>query len=424
MCLDSILMELISLKKEGEYWDFKKCWHDNTADLVKDIICLANNTTVDKKDGYLIFGIEDSLYNIVGIKNDNKRKNEENLIGILAELRWGGENIPLVKVKTIIIKDCEIDIVIVKNESCTPYYLLEDYTKPIPHKDSCKTVVRAGVVYSRCGDRNTNSNKCATKAALEFLWKKRFGLVGTDEEKVIKRLQNVEAWYYDEEDDVFCNFEYGDIMLKKYSERNEEFGNSLPELSTMVMDFPYLFTHMINWNLCSTNESVTITEWKISINNRKLEKSIFSVQASKSEYPHVQPQTFRLENDVLANKLNKVITTVPYKAYIANSIEYFACYLYYKKFSYHDYCTDYNGAFKIIPVFINEVEHQHFITYLGNNKKKFDNEVIMASVEEVCPEYAVNANSIIVYKLGKVMVRWLKEWRAENKVVFNTIFDK
>lgn len=28
--------------KEGECWDFKQEWHDNIADLVKDIICFAN----------------------------------------------------------------------------------------------------------------------------------------------------------------------------------------------------------------------------------------------------------------------------------------------------------------------------------------------------------------------------------------------
>lgn len=37
--------KLISLKQEGSYWDFKREWYsqDKKADLLHDIICMANN---------------------------------------------------------------------------------------------------------------------------------------------------------------------------------------------------------------------------------------------------------------------------------------------------------------------------------------------------------------------------------------------
>lgn len=35
--------ELISMKQEGPYWDFKREWHTENGDLLHDIICMANN---------------------------------------------------------------------------------------------------------------------------------------------------------------------------------------------------------------------------------------------------------------------------------------------------------------------------------------------------------------------------------------------
>ena len=60
MELKYIVESLINKASEGSYWDFKQSWHSNNADLLKDIICMANNTTIDMQDGYIIFGIEDS----------------------------------------------------------------------------------------------------------------------------------------------------------------------------------------------------------------------------------------------------------------------------------------------------------------------------------------------------------------------------
>lgn len=71
------------------------------------------------------------------------------------------------------------------------------------------------MIYSRVGDRNTSSAECATKQATEFLWKKRFGLVGSDEIKVVNRLKNADSWYSTDEYDTFYNREYGDITIQR-----------------------------------------------------------------------------------------------------------------------------------------------------------------------------------------------------------------
>lgn len=180
MELRNIVESFINKAYEGSYWDFKRNWYENTTDLLKDIICMANNTTTDMQDGYIIIGIEDKTFNIIDVSSDSNRKNQENIIGFLSSQSWSSEEIPNVEVKTIKIDNKEIDVIIIRNSDVTPYYLLKDYSK-IDNSGKEKFVVRAGVIYSRVGDRNTSSSECATKQAVEFLWKKRFGLVGSDD---------------------------------------------------------------------------------------------------------------------------------------------------------------------------------------------------------------------------------------------------
>ena len=60
---------LISLKKEGDFWDFKLKHHDNPVDLVKDITCLAN-TVRHNGSRYLILGVCPDTYQVTGINAD------------------------------------------------------------------------------------------------------------------------------------------------------------------------------------------------------------------------------------------------------------------------------------------------------------------------------------------------------------------
>ena len=70
--LKQLIEKLIATKREDDWWDFKQCHHNNTVALLHDIICLANNRA--DRDAYLIFGVEDKTWNIVGVENDAKRK--------------------------------------------------------------------------------------------------------------------------------------------------------------------------------------------------------------------------------------------------------------------------------------------------------------------------------------------------------------
>ena len=70
---DSEIRRLISLRQEGEYWDFKKEWYQNKPDFLQDIICMANN--LSNHDGLIIIGVdEENDYSICDVTNDSNRR--------------------------------------------------------------------------------------------------------------------------------------------------------------------------------------------------------------------------------------------------------------------------------------------------------------------------------------------------------------
>ena len=48
------IYDIIASKREGDYWDFKQVYHSNKADLIHDILCMANNRS--GKDGLYNLG--------------------------------------------------------------------------------------------------------------------------------------------------------------------------------------------------------------------------------------------------------------------------------------------------------------------------------------------------------------------------------
>jgi len=410
MELKLIVESFINKAYEGSYWDFKQKWHENNADLLKDIICMANNTTTDMQDGYIIFGIEDKTFNIIGVSEDSNRKNQENIIGFLSALFWSGEEIPNVEVENLKIDNVEIDVLIIHNSSATPYYLLKDYSKCDAGKN--KTVIHAGVIYSRVGDRNTSSAECATKQSAEFLWKKRFGLVGSDDFKVIKRLQNIDSWYSVDEFNTIYNNEYDDIRIERdlEYELNVEINAERAETDIWVMDFPYLFTSMLNWNI-GQKETGRRAKWDVFLNGRKLDISFYGVQGTRQDYYHIEPETYH--NCELGIKLDETSNSIQYYAYLLNSVNLLAYNLFISKQCYHDDQKMFNKAFTVIPVFENEKEHTEFLSFVKKHAEDFIDAVNTQDVSEMFPTYAQNVKTVIVYKLGKTLVQWLDQWRQQ-----------
>lgn len=192
--LTELVESLIRTGREDDWWDFKECHHEDKATLLHDIICLANNRA--NRDAYLILGIRDKTFEIMGIENDSHRKNQQNIVDFLSQKAFAGQVRPRVEVRTIRLGGHDIDVFVIKNSTDTPFYLIESYTdkkyKPDPPKKG-KTV-QAFHIYTRVMDNNTPIDKNADIRDVEYLWKKRFGLIQTPLEQVKILLRQPADW--------------------------------------------------------------------------------------------------------------------------------------------------------------------------------------------------------------------------------------
>lgn len=192
--LMKLIEELIHKKREDDWWDFKQCHYEDRASLLHDIICLANNRA--NRDAYLILGVEDNTFNIIGVENDPRRKNQQNIVDFLRLPNFAGQTRPRVEVRTVYIEEHEIDVFIIKNSADVPYYLVENYTdknyKPTSHKKG--NTVQAFHIYTRVMDNNTPIDKNADIHEVEYLWKKRFGLLQTPLEQIKVLLKSPIDW--------------------------------------------------------------------------------------------------------------------------------------------------------------------------------------------------------------------------------------
>lgn len=189
--LEERIKSLIKKKTEGEYWDFKQAWHKDNERLLHDILCFAN--TVHDNDCYLIIGVSDTG-EIVGVNEENRR-NQANILDLLSNTDFAGDNIPKVKLDTIKVEGKEIDVLTIFNSYNVPYYLRSRSKK--------YNNIREGYIYTRIGDKNTPINQNASFEQIEMLWKKRFGLTQPTLTQITNRLANKSEWVHN--GDVYYN---------------------------------------------------------------------------------------------------------------------------------------------------------------------------------------------------------------------------
>lgn len=117
------ILRLLDLKQEGGFWDFKKNWYTESkiADLLHDIICMANN--LENRDAYIIIGVDEENYELVDVTVDSNRKNTQNIVDFLKDKKFAGDIRPTVFVKQVVIHDRVIDVIVIKNSNKTPFYL-------------------------------------------------------------------------------------------------------------------------------------------------------------------------------------------------------------------------------------------------------------------------------------------------------------
>lgn len=176
--------ELIMMHQEGSYWDFKREWYDDSkdGDLLIDIICMANNL-VDR-DAYIIIGVnEECDYAIYDVSQDANRRNTQMLTDFIRGKKFAGDFRPVVTVEQVHLDGGLVDVIVVHNSINTPYYLKEKYKG-----------IFANNIYVRLQDSNTPVDKSADFHHVEYLWKKRFGMLLSPIEKVKLYLKHPEHW--------------------------------------------------------------------------------------------------------------------------------------------------------------------------------------------------------------------------------------
>lgn len=188
------ITKLIESQQEGEYWDFKRKWYTNNSDLLHDIICMANNLTTN--DGYLIIGVdEENDYSILDVVNDENRKKTQDIVTFLRDKKFAGGIRPKVEVQSMTLFDKVIDVIIIKNDNHTPYFLTEEYKG-----------IFASNIYTRVMDTNTPKNSTADLINIEHLWRKRFGIDATALQKITLFLQFPLDWEENEQEKCYYKF--------------------------------------------------------------------------------------------------------------------------------------------------------------------------------------------------------------------------
>ena len=82
--LPATIWTLINRKTEGSYWDFKRKHHEHNANLVHDVLCLAN-TTKHLGPRFLIFGVDDKDYPLHPIDTDPDRRTQADITSLFRD---------------------------------------------------------------------------------------------------------------------------------------------------------------------------------------------------------------------------------------------------------------------------------------------------------------------------------------------------
>lgn len=342
---------LILLKQEGPYWDFKREWYsqDKKADLLHDIICMANNLA--NRDAYIIIGVdEEKDYSISSIKSDPNRKNTQQIVDFMREKHFAGGIRPVVHVENICLGEDEIDVIVVHNSDTTPFFLTEKYQSVMQNN-----------IYTRVMDSNTPKNKSADLPHIETLWKKRFGLLSPPLERIMIYLKNPEEWE-DSPSDLYIE--------KKYYRFSPEYViETITDDSKRGYEY-YLF-----------NQTDIYPIW-YDINlyyHQTMIKSLEGVALDGCRYFTSVPRT---DGVSLTRYYHWDIV---FKYYIRNSFEYIV-----HKFYYHpdgdDETIAHDKFMECILVFDTEYEKEdfkQFIKYNWKNKQNYNENIWLPHFEEL-----------------------------------------
>ena len=319
---------LISLKKEGDYWDYKEEWHDDNEKLIHDILNFAN--TEHNHDCYLIIGVTDDG-EIVGL-NEEQQKEQANIIDTLRNCKFAGDNVPLVKLEKIKIEGKSLDVLVILNSDRVPFYLRKTNKK---HR-----AIMAGFIYSRVGDTNTPISNNASVPSIEALWRKRFGINLTGLERLSLLLNNPNDWVKNKEGYYHLyNPEYS-LVFGDYEERNPSF-----------------------YSYCMVNESTSYQMVKLKYHGTILQEYDTAILDS-GRYRVVTPDRDFID---LGNE------KLSFRYYIDDSLKSKLNMLFFDE-EYDEQLIAQRNFFEVVLSFYSKKEIDEFIKYVFEHKELFERE--------------------------------------------------
>lgn len=194
--LVEIISILINRKIEGAYWDFKREHHQDNADLIHDVLCLANAKHTGNR--FLIFGVDDKEFSLHPINEDTGRRSQADLASLFRDnaKKFFQSRFPEFYLKEIELNKILLDVLVIEDTPHKPYYLVERYKKNFAHH-----------IYTRISDTNTPVNDAAQPHEIERMWRERFGLDMPPLERARRYLIEPDAWaHLDEGDGSNMNF--------------------------------------------------------------------------------------------------------------------------------------------------------------------------------------------------------------------------
>ena len=77
------ILSLIDRRTEGPHWDFKLQHHGNNAELIHDVLCLANVEHAGPR--YLVFGVDDQSFTLHSVANTPNRRSQADIVGLFRD---------------------------------------------------------------------------------------------------------------------------------------------------------------------------------------------------------------------------------------------------------------------------------------------------------------------------------------------------
>ena len=183
----TMVLNLVGRKTEGRYWDFKLQHHENNAELIHDVLCLANAEHTGQR--YLIFGVDDKSFELRSVAGTAARKSQADIAGFFRDngRKFFQSRTPEFYLSELLCGGKSLDVLVIEDNPHKPYHLIEDYPNG-------SKVVRDHHVYTRQNDTNTPMNGVAPPHEIERMWRERFGLDKTPLERATRHLDNPMKW--------------------------------------------------------------------------------------------------------------------------------------------------------------------------------------------------------------------------------------